>query len=107
MGFLTGLTALTSAIAPMAAEGEDLARQSLANRSPIHIAPVGFNFGAIVAPFNEGAPTNGGYGVDIPSRYRTVATEAQPTLATRPGLDWRILLLAGGAGLGLLLIMRR
>ena len=103
---IAGLTALAGAMGPLA-EGEAAASQSMANRSAIHIAPVGFNFGAIVAPFNEGAPANGGYGLDLPSRYRTIATGAQPTLTTQTGFDWRILLLIGGAGLGLFLIVRR
>lgn len=55
-----------------AAETLMAAPSSVAGRNPINIAPVGVNLGAVIAPFNEGSPENGGFGVDMTSRLLPV-----------------------------------
>lgn len=45
------------------------ATSSLSDRSPINIAPIGFNLGAILQPMGQGSPENGGYGMDFMNRY--------------------------------------
>jgi hypothetical protein len=39
------------------------------DRSPINIAPVGVNLGAIIQPFDQGGVSNGGSGLEMLSRY--------------------------------------
>jgi len=109
MGFLAGLTGLTSALGTGGAfepEAVDPVRQSIANRTPIHVAPVGVNLGAILAPFNEGSPSNGGYGLDLPGRYQTIGT-GTGALPTRGGVPWKVLIAIGGLSVGAFLILRR
>ena len=45
------------------------ATSSLSDRSPINIAPIGFNLGAILQPMGQGSPENGGAGADFMARY--------------------------------------
>jgi len=72
------------------------------NRSPIHIAPVGVNLGAIISPYNEGSAENGGAGLDIASRFidaqfgRTVTQTSTP-VATKE-FPW-VMVIGCGAGI--------
>ena len=45
------------------------AESALSDRSPINIAPIGFNLGEILQPINQGSPENGGVGADFMQRY--------------------------------------
>lgn len=65
------------------------------NRSPIHIAPVGVNLGAIIAPFSQGGPENGGMGLDIASRFISGSTGARLTPMTSKPFPWTIVALGG------------
>ena len=81
----------------------------MSNRSPIHIAPVGVNLGAILAPFQEGSPENGGFGLDLMSRYAADMGAPRATSLTTPIVhnDSQGMLIAAAGGLLLLLIMLR
>ncbi len=72
----------------------------LSDRSPIHIAPVGMNLGAIMAPFNEGSPENGGWGIETPNRYRTMMASV-PSFggSSREGVSMPMVALIAGAGI--------
>lgn len=59
------LDAITGGIA--GPEAPDMS--SIANRSPINIAPVGVNLGAILQPYDQGSLENGGSGMTTISRY--------------------------------------
>jgi len=50
---------------------------AMSDRSPINIAPVGVNLGSILQPFNQGAPENGGYGIDRPGAMMPVYGDSQ------------------------------
>lgn len=41
----------------------------VSDRSAVTVAPVGVNLGAILQPYTQGSPENGGYGMDLMSRY--------------------------------------
>lgn len=81
----------------------------MGNRSPIHIAPVGVNLGAILAPFQQGSPENGGYGLDVISRYAENISAPRATSLTDPIVNSPMqgMLVAAGGGLLLLLILLR
>jgi hypothetical protein len=58
------------------------ASSNLNDRSAVHIAPVGVNLGAIISPFNDGSPENGGFGLDIAARFIANNTSARVTPLT-------------------------
>lgn len=70
------------------------------DRSPIHIAPVGVNLGAILAPYQEGSPENGGYGLELMSRFIDVtAGGSSEQIAALQGKNNTLTYLMIGAGL--------
>lgn len=69
------------AAAPSGSEG------AYSNRNPINVAPVGVNLGAILQPFNEGGPENGGFGLDLMSRYVDKSMGPRETLLTTAPQD--------------------
>jgi hypothetical protein len=82
----------------------------------IHIAPVGINLGSILAPFSDGSPENGGYGIEAMSRlmpqiapptYTTADyTTIEPLGFSRGKKVNDMLIMAGVAGaIGLSLVM--
>ena len=82
------------------------AQSALADRSPINIAPIGFNLGAILQPMNQGSPENGGAGLDFMNRYSGQVVGRQA--GDINGTNWTLIAIAGGAGLmGLFLLLRR
>lgn len=82
------------------------ATSALSDRSPINIAPIGFNLGAILQPMNQGSPENGGAGLDFMNRYSGQVVGRQA--GDINGANWTLITIAGGAGLiGLFLFLRR
>lgn len=79
---------------------------ALSDRSPINVAPIGVNFGAILQPYGQGSPENGGIGADFMARY----TGSSP--GTKQANDifgsnlLPILIIGGSALAALFLIMR-
>lgn len=75
----------------------------------IHVAPIGVNFGAIMQPYTQGSPENGGYGIDYMSRYigqkRGNSSSVMPT--EKAPLAANIPLVVAGGGLALLLFALR
>jgi hypothetical protein len=82
----------------------------LNDRTVINVAPVGINLGALLQPLNEGSPANGGFGVDIPSRYIPISTGldtlAEETAKARAGSFLWPAALALGAGVLLVYFMK-
>jgi|LGOV01.1.fsa_nt_gb hypothetical protein len=65
----------------------------------IHIAPIGVNLGAILQPFNEGAPQNGGFGLEYLSRYQGASTTPRTTITPSekaPVFNFPMVCMAGG-----------
>lgn len=79
------------------------AQSALSDRSPINIAPIGFNLGAILQPMNEGSPENGGAGMDFMRRYTGAGVGTSASDITSSNLLPFILM--GGGGLVLLLVV--
>ena len=80
---------------------------TLSDRSPINIAPIGFNLGAILQPMGQGSPENGGYGMDFMQRY-SGGSAGSLTAASLGASNMLPYLLIGGAALaGLLFFMMR
>lgn len=71
---------------------------ALSDRSPINVAPVGVNLGAILQPVSQGSPENGGIGADYFSRYSGAgyANLSASEMGSKNMLPW---ILAGGAAL--------
>ena len=68
------------------------------DRSYVNIAPVGVNLGAILDPYNQGSAQNGGFGLELMSRYAPAARD-NASLSVSAGLGsylLPILLLGGG-----------
>jgi len=78
------------------------AQSALADRSPINIAPIGFNLGEILQPVAQGGPENGGIGADFMSRY-SGASAGSLSAASLGASSTLPLLLIGGAALAALL----
>jgi len=74
------------------------ATSPLSDRSPINIAPVGVNFGAILQPVNQGSPENGGYGMDFMQRYGG-GSAGSLSAASLGATNFMPYLLLGGAAL--------
>lgn len=93
------------AAAPSGSEGY------FSNRSPVNIAPVGVNLGAILQPFNQGAPENGGYGLDLMSRYvenKYGARETAISIAPSTSIPYVWIMVAlGGAGALIFILKKR
>lgn len=75
----------------------------------INVAPVGVNFGAMLQPFDQGSPENGGYGVVLPSRYGGSSTT--PSLKYTPSekapvFNLPLIACAALGGLALFMFMR-
>lgn len=102
---LDALGSVTGGGTPGIAKGE------LSDRSPIHIAPVGVNLGAILAPFNEGSPENGGYGINTLSRYMPERMQSEFQLAatgtTQKGNYLIYIVGAGALALAVLLFRKK
>ena len=82
------------------------AYSNLSDRSPITIAPVGVNFGAMMLPLTQGSPENGGLGVDFMKRYTGGSLQHRSASDGASGslTPW---LIAGGAGLLALIFLIR
>jgi len=72
---------------------------TLQTRNAINVAPVGFNLGAIMQPYQSGSPQNGGFPLQV-STPTTNLTQKQVT----PGLLNNQMVIAAAAVGGLLLI---
>ena len=81
------------------------ATSSLSDRSPINIAPIGFNLGAILQPMGQGSPENGGYGMDFMSRYS--GGGISPGTAIAKGTNWPLMLAIPGALVALFFLIKR
>ena len=81
------------------------ATSSLSDRSPINIAPIGFNLGAILQPMGQGSPENGGYGTDFMSRYSGGGISPGKTIAT--GTNWPLMLAIPGALVALFFLIKK
>ena len=81
------------------------ATSSLSDRSPINIAPIGFNLGAILQPMGQGSPENGGAGADFMARYSGQVAGRKASDAKGSNLMPWIML--GGAGLVALFFLIR
>lgn len=53
----------------------------ISDRSVINVCPVGVNLGEILRPYNEGAYSNGGFGLETASRYVPAALYPNETLS--------------------------
>lgn len=73
----------------------------------IQVAPVGLNLGEIMRPLIEGSLTNGGSGLDVPSRWLPSAANMSraPAGAALDG-DMVKLLLFGGLAVAVLAMMK-
>lgn len=82
------------------------ATSALSDRSPINIAPVAFNWGAMLQNMNQGSPENGGAGMDFMTRY---AENVQGRNAGQVGSKsiLPLVLIAGGALVGVLWLVGR
>lgn len=104
-------TAAIGAVGGMAeaALGGGAASGDIANRSPVHVAPIGVNFGAILQPFNAGGPEEGGYGMDLMSRWAPKQVSLD-TLASSRGapMNWPLIIGAVAAvGLGFYVLKKK
>lgn len=72
----------------------------VSTRNAVNIAPVGFNLGAIMQPYQAGSSVNGGFPLDV-STPTTNFTQKEAT----PGLFNNPLLIGAIAASGLLLIV--
>lgn len=81
------------------------ATSSLSDRSPINIAPIGFNLGAILQPMGQGSPENGGVGADFMARY---SGQVAGRKSTDPnGINWTMLAIVGAVGvIGLVVMLK-
>ena len=79
------------------------ATSSISDRSPINIAPIGFNLGAILQPVNQAGPENGGIGADFMQRY-TGGGQSPGTFSK--GVNWPLLIAIPGALVALFFLMR-
>ena len=82
------------------------ATSSLSDRSPINIAPVGVNLGAILQPVSQGSPENGGIGADYLRRYSGAfgsASAADVGKAT----NWPLLLAIPAALVAILMLVKK
>jgi len=106
--YAAGFSALGSAMqgAPSAATSGDVS-----NRSPIYVAPVGVNLGAIMNPMSSGSPENGGYGVETKNRLGITGVNGM-SLGASMSTDTKfpilpIALISGAALLTLILLKRK
>ena len=73
------------------------ATSSLSDRSPINIAPIACNLGAMFLPYSQGGPENGGIGADFMARYS--GGGISPGTAIAKGTNWTMLAIIGGVGI--------
>ena len=81
------------------------ATSTLSDRSPINIAPIGFNLGAIMQGMTQGSPENGGLGADFMKRYSGGGIAPGKTIA--PRMNWPLMLAIPGALVALILLIKR
>ena len=82
------------------------ATSSLSDRSPINIAPVGVNFGAIMQSMDQGSPENGGYGTDFMNRYSGSSPQTLSAGAVGATNYLPVILIGGAFLLALLFFVR-
>jgi len=82
------------------------ATSSLSDRSPVNVAPMGVNFGAIMQPYGQGGPENGGIGADFMSRY-SGASQSNLSASDIRSSSILPIMLIGGAGLVALFLFMR
>jgi len=92
-----------------AALGGGAASGDVSDRSPVHVAPIGVNFGAILQPFNAGSPENGGYGMDLMSRWAPKQVSMDTLVSSRgEPMNWPLII--GGlavVGIGVFLLRKK
>jgi len=95
--------------AAAAALGGGAASGDVSDRSPVHIAPIGVNLGAIMQPFNTGSPENGGYGMDLMSRWAPKQVSMDTLVSSRGApMNWPLIIGAVAvAGLGFFLLKKK
>ena len=82
------------------------ATSSLSDRSPINIAPIGFNLGAILQPMGQGSPENGGYGMDFMQRYSGQSAGSLSAASVGAGSVLPYLLIGGAALVAVFFLVR-
>jgi len=82
------------------------ATSSLSDRSPVNVAPIGVNFGAIMQPYGQGSPENGGIGADFMSRYSGASKQNLSASDIRSSNLLPVMLISGAGLVALLLFMR-
>jgi len=92
-----------------AALGGGASSGDVSDRSPVHIAPIGVNLGAILQPFNAGSPENGGYGMDLMSRWAPKQVSMDTLVSSRGApMNWPLVIGAVAvAGLGFYLLKKK
>ena len=80
------------------------ATSSISDRSPINIAPIGFNLGEILQPVSQGGPENGGIGADFMQRY--TGGGQSPGTAIGKGVNWPLLLAIPAALVAIMFLMK-
>ena len=79
------------------------AQSALSDRSPINIAPIGFNLGEILQPIAQGGPENGGIGADFMQRY--TGGGQSPGVFSK-GLNWPLLLAIPAAIVAIMFLVK-
>ena len=82
------------------------ATSALSDRSPINVAPIGVNLGAILQPYGQGSPENGGIGADFMARYAGASFQNR-SAGDITSTSLLPFILIGGAGLVALLLLVR
>jgi len=83
-----GAAIASSALTPAASMA---APQTFYGTPTVNVQPVGVNLGAILQPFQQGAPQNGGSGIDYTSRFLNGLTMQDGQVSFTPenkNLDW-------------------
>jgi len=111
---MVGISSLLSSVLPVMGDvtgaGAEPVGLNVSNRTPINVCPIGVNLGEILRPYNEGSVTNGGYGLEIPSRYATLGNQTVASLiptGDAPMLSPMFLGALGVGVIGLYFLMRR
>jgi len=108
--WIAGLSAVSGIMGGGGGGGVEDIDPVMSDRSPIHIAPVGVNLGAILAPFNAGAPENGGYGIEGISRllpYHQAGSVTTPLYSRDVMADTtKLIIFAAAAALCIIVIKK-
>jgi len=75
------------------------------DRTAINVAPVGVNLGAILNPYNQGSTENGGYGLELLSRWAPTEAGIQTPYYGRKEPVPVAVYIAGAVGLALVYLM--